>query len=592
MKGGIASMRWKKSVAVIPVALLMAVAACGGSSGNSSSGAQETQGAGGNAGAGLDPNRQGPAPAVAGAKTGGTLTIETNGAPSTFDPTRAYYTDSTAILSDLVIRSLTQYAYDPKTKQMTLVPDIATDLGTSNADHTAWTFTIKSGIKYEDGTAVTAQDVAYAVKRSFATTELPDGPGYNITFFKDGDKYKGPFKDGDKYSGVKVSGNKVTILMRRPFPDMPYLASFPQFSPIPEAKDNVNNYGLHPLATGPYKFKSYKAGSELTLVKNKYWDAKTDPVRHQYADGWDFKFGQDSSTMDNTIINDQGNAQTTASYDNLLAPDYATAVAKGGKDRIATGTSPCTYMWYLDYKKIKSLKVRQAIGWAYPYIDAWKTGGEIVGLTRVPSPTLLPPGTAGRDDNGQSLAGQDGKTTDPAKSKALLKAAGYKPGQFEIKYLYEADDAVNKQTMEKIKAGMEAGGFKFTPIPTTIAKIRDDLYDPSKGNNVRQIGWCSDWPSGSSWFPAQWRCGQPISVNPGQFCEKAADKKQDHILNTMSGTEEAKAWGQFDTWMENTYYPDMLTGYAGVLDMYGSKVGGMGVDNVRGMPTFTEMFAK
>jgi peptide/nickel transport system substrate-binding protein len=583
-------MRWKKPVALIPVALLLGVAACGGSSGSSSGPAVESQGAGGGAGAGLNPNMAGPAPAVAGAKKGGTLTILANTAPSTFDPTRAYYTDSTAILSGLVIRSLTQYYYDPKTKQMTLVPDIATDLGTANSDNTAWTFTIKSGIKYEDGTAVTAQDVAYAVKRSFATTELPDGPVYNQTFFKDGDKYKGPFKDGDNYSGVKVSGNKVTILMRRPFPDMPYLASFPQFSPIPEAKDNVNNYGLHPLATGPYKFKQYKAGSELTLAKNKYWDPKTDPVRHQYVDGWDFKFSQDASTLDNTIINDQGPAQTSASYTNLLAPDYATASQKGAKDRIFSGTTPCTYMWYLDYKKIKQLKVRQAVGWAYPYVDAWKTGGEIVGQTIVPSTTLLPPGTAGRDNSGYSLKGQDGKTTDPAKSKALLQAAGFKPGEYEIRFLYEADDATSKQVMQKVKTALEAGGFKATPVPTTLAKIRDDLYSDSTPINVRSIGWCSDWPSGSSWFPAEWRCGQPISVNPGAFCEKAADAKQDHILDTMSGAEEAKAWGQFDTWMEQTYYPDVLQGYSGALLIRGSKVGGAAVDNVRGMPAFTQMF--
>jgi peptide/nickel transport system substrate-binding protein len=594
MKGGIASMRWKKSVAVIPVALLLGVAACGGGSGGSADSGQPSQNiTGGAAGSGQDPNAVGPAAPVPGAKTGGTITVVTNGAPSTFDPTRAYYTDSTAIMSDLVIRSLTQYKYDAKTKEMILVPDIATDLGTANANNTAWTYHIKPGIKYEDGTTVTAQDVAYAVKRSFAISELPDGPTYNTTFFKDGDKYKGPFKDGDNYSGVKVSGNAVTILMRRPFPDMPYLASFPQFSPIPEAKDNVNTYGLHPLATGPYKFKSYKAGSELTLVKNKYWDPKTDPVRHQYADGWDFKFGQDSTTLDNTIINDQGPAQTTATYDNLLAPDYATAVQKGAKDRIVTGTQPCTFMWYLDYRKIKELKVRQAIGWAYPYIDAWKTGGEIVGLTRVPGTTILPPGTAGRVDNGTSLVGQDGKTTDPAKSKALLAAAGYKPGQYEIRFLYAADDPVSKQVMEKTKSALEAGGFKATPVPTTLEKRRDDTVDYGVNINVRSTGWCSDWPSGSSWFPAQWQgsqVGQAGMPNPAQFKEKAADAKQNHILNTLSGAAAANAWGQFDVWMEHTYYPAVNLGYGGVMFMHGSKVGGMFNDNVRGMPTLTQMY--
>ena len=50
--------------------------------------------------------------------------------PFTFDPTRAYYTDSTAIMN-LVTRALTQYVYDPETNDMVLAPDMATDLGTS-----------------------------------------------------------------------------------------------------------------------------------------------------------------------------------------------------------------------------------------------------------------------------------------------------------------------------------------------------------------------------------------------------------------------------------------------------------------------------
>jgi peptide/nickel transport system substrate-binding protein len=587
---------WRTKSVLFSVALMLAVAGCSGGSpganGNGAPTSEDISNSGGR-GTGLDPNATGPAPAVPGAKSGGEITVLSNVSPATFDPTRTYYQDSAAILSDLVVRSLTTYKFDPATGDDVLVPDLATDLGTANADNTEWTFTLKKGIKYQDGTPITADDVAYATKRAFAFDELP-GPApvetYGPIFFKDGDSYKGPFKDGEHFAGVSVKGNSVTFHMSRPFPDMPYLASFPAFSPIPQAKDNVNSYGLKPLATGPYEFASYNAGSELKLVKNKYWDPNSDPVRHQYANGWDFKWGQDSSTMDNTIINDQGTAQTTLTYDNLLAPDYASAVQKGAKDRVVTGTQPCTAMWYLDSRKIKQLTVRQALGWAYPYQAAWKTAGEIVGLTRVPGTTILPPGAAGREDNGQSLPGQDGQTTDPAKSRALLARAGYKPGQYEIRFLYEADDAVSKQVMGKVKAGLEAGGFKATPVPTTIAKYRDDLYDDSVDVNVRAAGWCSDWPNGSSWFPSQWRCGQSLSINPAQFCEHAADMRQNSILNTMSGATENDAWGKFDSWMEHKYYPNMVTGYYGVLTIHGSKIGGMRNDNVKGMPTFTQLY--
>ncbi len=312
--------------------------------------------------------------------------------PSTLDPTQAYYTDSTAILSDLVTRSLTQYAYVDG--EMVLVPDMATDLGRPNEDNTEWTFTLKEGLKYEDGSPVKAEDVAYAIKRSFAIEELPDGPTYQTTFFLDGDKYKGPFKDKGEYKGVVVEGNDITIKMRRPFTDMDYYASFPAFTAIPEAKDNPATYGKHPMATGPYKFADYKPGTSLSLVKNDQWDADTDPGRIQMVDGWEFKFGQDSAKLENVIINDSGSAQTTLTYDDVTASAYRSV--QEDKDRLVTGTSPCTYMWFIDMTKITDINVRQAIGWAYPYRAAWKAGGEIEGVTRVPGTSILPPGTAGR----------------------------------------------------------------------------------------------------------------------------------------------------------------------------------------------------
>src|SRR3954464_817312 len=307
-------MRMKKPAVVLATAALMTLAACGGGSGNSGPTASKTLAAGGGAGSVKNPDAKGPVAVPADASKGGTLTVLTNQVPAYLDPTQAYFTDSTAILSDLVTRSLTQYAYDEKSNDMQLIPDMATDLGKPSEDNKEWTFTLRDGLKYEDGTPVKAEDVAYAVKRSFAIAELPDGPTYQTTFFLDGDKYKGPFKDKGAYKGVEVNGNDITIKMRRPFTDMDYYASFPAFTAIPQSKDDPTTYGKKPLATGPYKFADYKPGSELKLVKNDQWDPNTDPGRIQAVDGWDFKFGQDTAKLENIIINDNGTAQTTLTY--------------------------------------------------------------------------------------------------------------------------------------------------------------------------------------------------------------------------------------------------------------------------------------
>jgi peptide/nickel transport system substrate-binding protein len=583
-------MRLKKPAVVLATAALMTLAACGGGSGNSSSESEETLGEGGNAGSFKNADAKAPVAVPDDAAEGGTFTVLTNQVPSTLDPTQAYFVDSTAILSDLVLRSLTQYAYDEESNDMQLIPDMATDLGKPSEDNKEWTFTLREGLKYEDGTPVKAEDVAYAVRRSFAIEELPDGPTYQTTFFLDGDKYKGPFKDKGAYAGVEVNGQDITIKMRRPFTDMDYYASFPAFTAIPEAKDNPETYGKKPLATGPYKFQEYKPGSSLTLVKNDQWDPNTDPGRIQAVDGWNFKFGQDTAKLENVIINDQGSAQTTLTYDNVSASSYRSI--QQDKDRLVRGTSPCTYMWFIDMTKIKELEVRQALGWAYPYENAWKAGGEIQGVTRVPGTAILPPGTAGRVEY-QAMEGQDGKTTDPEKSKALLKQAGYAPGEYEIKYLFATDDDLAVAAKDEIKKGLEAAGFKATPIASTLETIRTDRTDYKSPINVRSSGWCSDWPTGGSWFPAQW-AGSLVGLegmpNPANFKVAEMDKEQDRILDTLTPEEAAGAWGEFDKTMETKYYPAVNTGYSGTAMIHGSKVGGMENDNVRGMPTFARMY--
>ena len=110
--------------------------------------------------------------------------------------------------------------------------------------------------------------------------------------------------------------------MSQPFPEMDYYASFPVFTGIPQAKDTKEEYGNHPLATGPYMFEDYKPGSSLTLVKNPNWDPATDPGRIQSVDKWVFKFGEDTAKLENTILSDTGDGQTTMTYDNVTPPTY------------------------------------------------------------------------------------------------------------------------------------------------------------------------------------------------------------------------------------------------------------------------------
>lgn len=587
-------MRFKTPfIALTTAAVMMSLAACGGDGGSSDGGAgdgvdRENLG---NTGTGTDPEREGPV-TIEGAKEGGTVSVLSVSGLNTMDPSEAYYVNTASILSGLVTRSLTQYSYDEESKQMILVPDLATDLGTPNDDFTEWKFTIRDGVKYENGKPVTAEDVRFGMLRAMDRTAFPDGPAFANDYFEGGDTYKGPYtgKSTD-FEGITVDGNTITIRMSTPFPDMPYWGAFPAMGPVPEGPAAApEKYSQHPLATGPYKFDQYTPEKKLVLTRNTQWDAETDPGRTQYPDSYDFDVQVESAKIDQILLADKGEGQTSMTYDDILGPDYR-AFTTDAKDRLVLGGSPCTFYWAPDYRKITDIKVRQAIGWAYPYKDAVIAGGNIDGVTRISEASnLMPPGIPERTEY-SPLPDHEPGQTDPAKAKALLEEAG--EVGYELKFLFANDDPNSVKAKDEIVKALEAAGFKATPVATTVAETSTVRSDPKADINIRSAGWCSDWPAGSSWFPPVLQSTnlkeEGLGANYAVFNEPEVDKKIKDILK-MDLEDQPKAWNDLDKEIAETYYPVIVTAYAGVAQAHGSKINGHFIDTGFGMPTWKNIW--
>ena len=196
------------------------------------------------------------------------------------------------------------------------------------------------------------------------------------------------------------------------------------------------------------------------------------------------------------MLADSGPGQTTLTYDDLLAPDFS-QMQKDSPDRLVLGGQPCTYYWAPDNRKITNKKVREALQFAYPYKNAILAAGLIPGVNAIPSSNLMPPGVPGRTP--YNTTGHKAFQTDPAKAKELLKSANAMG--YEIKFLFRTDDSVNVKVKDAIVKALTEAGFKATPVPTTTANYVAARDNTSEDINVRSAGWCSDWPSGSTWLP-------------------------------------------------------------------------------------------
>lgn len=96
---------------------------------------------------------------------GGTVTYELSDVPDSFDPGNTYYAYMYNF-SRLYARPLMTFEPGPGSKGNTLVPDLAASKGVSSDGGKTWTYKLRSGLKYQDGTAITSKDVKYAVERS------------------------------------------------------------------------------------------------------------------------------------------------------------------------------------------------------------------------------------------------------------------------------------------------------------------------------------------------------------------------------------------------------------------------------------------
>ena len=437
----------------------------------------------------------GPAPAVPGAVSGGTLNILNQGDFEHVDPARNYV-GGTLDFYRLFIRTLTQYrTLNGKTE---LVPDLASDLGTTKDGGLTWTFKLRSGIKYEDGSAVTCADMKYGVERTYNDDVLDGGTTYAHDFLANPTGYAGPYTTPNKdLTSVVCGSDSITFKLAQKVPYFPYVTTFGAFSPVPVAKDTKQNYDLHPMATGPYKIESYDRGKQMTLVRNSYWDPKTDPLRHDYPDTVKVKFGFEQNALEQQLISDSGDARTGMSLDTNVITNIGSVVGNSKyADRFFGFNSPYARYLAINMDKVKNLNVRKAIQCAIDLKTVLlAAGGSAAGVY---ANSLIPSNVDPAYRN-FPICGRDVHTTPGAQVAAAKKLlVGATKAQKNLILAYR-DKGVEPQRAAAEQAALQAVGFNVTmqKLPkagyyTAIGK-RGVANEP----DVIQTSWGFDWPAAS-----------------------------------------------------------------------------------------------
>ncbi|MCZ2839676.1 ABC transporter substrate-binding protein [Modestobacter sp. VKM Ac-2985] len=238
-------------------------------------------------------------------EAGGTLRLVT-GEIDSLDPQRSYM-PSVWNLMRLYTRTLVTYSAEPGSTDE-LVPDLATDLGTSTDGGRTWTYTLREGVRFESGRPITSRDVEYGIERSFASDVVVGGPTYVVDLLDDpADPYAGPYQDesADRpgLASIETPDDRTIVFrLTTPAPDFPFVMALPSSSPVPVESDTGGDYGARPVSSGPYLITSADPVAGIVLSRNPEWDPATDDVRTALPDQVVVRTGLSSVARDQALL--------------------------------------------------------------------------------------------------------------------------------------------------------------------------------------------------------------------------------------------------------------------------------------------------
>lgn len=355
--------------------------------------------------------------AVPGHKAGGTLVIgmtAVNIPPLDTALTSAQGYEGYRLVGYQLYDALTGYELQQSTEIPPLKPDLATSWK-ANAKATEWTFKLREGVTFTDGTPFNAAAAVFNFKR------------YTDPHFK----YTSPELIGQAatFAGMIESVEEVdpyTVRFKTLAPDshLPEdLSTAFMASPTAVKKEGVKGFGAHPVGTGPFEFGSETQGQELELLPNPdYWAgaAKLEKlILKPLADP-----AARIAALRSGAVN----------WIEYPMPDDIASLESEGFQVLANSYDHI-WPWVLNSSEgpLKDPRVRQALNYA---IDRKAMADSLLQGTAEPAFQVAPHANAAYDP------ANDLYSYDPGKAKELLAEAGY-PNGFTMTVEYPTSGSGN-----------------------------------------------------------------------------------------------------------------------------------------------------
>jgi oligopeptide transport system substrate-binding protein len=444
-----------------------------------------------------------------------------------------------------------------------------------SADGKVYTFHLRNDVRFQDdaefkggkGRVATAADFAYSFKRLIDPKVASSGSW----IFSD--------KVDSATGFTALDDTTFRITLKQPFPPMMTLLTAQYCSVVPH--EVVARYGKdfrnHPVGTGPFKFKYWKEGEVMALLKNEhYWEKDAQGRALPYLDAIRATFISDKQTAFMEFIKhklDFFNGIDGSYRDDILTKSGQ--ITKKYKGKFQVNKRPYLNTEYLGilvdtaFPIVKSsplriLKIRQAINYA---IDKQKMIKYLRNSVVAPGNSgFIPQGMPGFDS-----AQVKGYTYNPVKSKQLLAEAGF-PGGKNLPEIVLNTNTSYRDLIEYIQGELLKVGIRARVEVMQAASLRERIA--KNDVNFFRASWLADYTDGENYLSLFYSKNKiPFGPNYTGFSNARFDALYQQAYPVSNDEERYKLYRQMDNIIMQQS-PVVILYYDRLVNLYQNNISG------------------
>jgi oligopeptide transport system substrate-binding protein len=416
-----------------------------------------------------------------------------------------------------------------------------------SADGKVYTFHLRNDVNFQDdphfkngaGRKVIAADFVYSFRRLIDPKVASSGSW----IFSD--------KISGKQAFEALNDSTFRITLKQPFAPFISMLTAQYCSVVPH--EVVDFYGKdfrsHPVGTGPFRFKYWKEGEILVLLKNPgYWEKDNKGLQLPYLDAVRATFIDDKQTSFMEFI--KKNLDFFNDIDGSYRDDILTKsghITSKYKGQFVLNTGPYLNTLYLGMlvdttlpivknSPLRLLKIRQAINYA---INKQK-------LVKYLRNSLSTPGTCGFVPKGMPGFSDEvkGYSYNPQKVAQLLAEAGYPQGK-NLPPITLTTTIAYHNLIEYIQGELERACIKTKIEVTQGASLREMIA--KNGINFFYGSWIADYPDGENYLSLFYSKNKiPFGPNYTGFSNPHFDQLFEQAYNVKSDAERYSLYHQMD----------------------------------------------